>query len=146
MAKPSIVIVPGSFATHGAYQPIVDKLRTKGYPALEVFLPSTQKRIGLEPATMNEDAKKIRAVVDALIAQNKEVVVVCHSYGGVPTTQALAGAQVKRIVYLTAIAPKVGESQADAMAGPVIEAILASAVVSLPVMARRLLSVEGLRF
>lgn len=129
MAKPTIVIVPGSFAVNGAYQPIVDQLRAQGYPALEVFLLSTEKRLGLEPATMEEDAKKVRAVVEALVAQKKEVVVLCHSYGGTPTTQALAGIQVKRIIYLTAIAPKVGESHADAMAGPVIEAVIGSAVV-----------------
>ncbi|KAJ4350459.1 uncharacterized protein N0V89_009080 [Didymosphaeria variabile] len=52
----------------------------------------------------------------------------CHSYGGTPTTQALAGVPVKRIVYLTAIAPKVGQSHADAMAGPFMDAVINSAV------------------
>lgn len=126
MAKPSIVIVPGSFATPGLYQDCVLALRAKGFPALEVFLPTTQKRVGLEPATMQEDAAKIKSVAEALIAQGKEVVVVCHSYGGCPTTEGLVGVPVKRIIYLTSIAPKVGESLATAMP---IQAMLDTAVV-----------------
>lgn len=77
---------------------------------------------------MQEDAKRIRDVVEALIAQGKEVVVAGHSYGGFPTTQALAGVKVKRIVYLAAIAPKLGETYVEAI--PSIQAAVDSAVVS----------------
>lgn len=41
--------------------------------------------------------------------------VVCHSYGGTPTTQALAGVPVKRIIYLTAVVPSIGQNQIDAL-------------------------------
>lgn len=129
MTKPTIVFVPGSFSAAYVYKELVVQLRSKGFPALELILPSTQKRVGLEPATMEEDARQIRAVAEALISQKKDVVVVAHSYGGTPTTEALAGVPVKRIVYLTAIAPKVGESQADAFTSPLIQVMLDSAVV-----------------
>lgn len=36
--------------------------------------------------------------------------VLCHSYGGTPTTEGLAGQNIKRIIYLTAIAPRVGQT------------------------------------
>jgi alpha-beta hydrolase superfamily lysophospholipase len=78
MTKPSIVIVPGSFAAQGIYQDLVDRLRAKGFPALAIDLLSSQKRLGLEPATMQDDAKHIRAVAETLIGQGKEVVVLCH--------------------------------------------------------------------
>jgi hypothetical protein len=78
MTKPSIVIVPGSFAVQGCYQDLVDRLRAKGFPALAIDLLSSQKRLGLEPATMQDDAKHIRAVAETLIGQGKEVVVMCH--------------------------------------------------------------------
>lgn len=130
MAKPFIVLVPGSFAVAWAYKDLISKLRAKGYPALEIVLPSTQKRMPLEPATMSDDAREIRGVAEALVAQNKEVVVMCHSYGGVPTTQALAGVPVKRIIYLTSIAPKIGQCHRDAMPGPMIQGLIDSAVVS----------------
>lgn len=38
-----------------------------------------------------------------------------HSYGGTPTTEALVGLNVKRIIYMTAVAPKIGQSQNEAM-------------------------------
>jgi pimeloyl-ACP methyl ester carboxylesterase len=129
-SNPTIVIVPGSFATPNAYLDIITRLRSQSFPALEILLPSTQMRPGMEPATMLEDAGRVRAVVEALHAQGEEVVVLCHSYGGAPTTQALAGVKVKRIVYLAAEAPKVGQSIVDALAGPVIDGMMGSAVVS----------------
>ena len=132
MVKPTIVLVPGSFSAANNYENLIAMLRAKGFPALEITLPSTQKRLGLEPASMMDDATEIRGVAEALISQNKEVVVMCHSYGGVPTTQALAGVPVKRIVYLTSIAPKNGQSQVEALPGPIVENMLATAVVSSP--------------
>ena len=64
---------------------------------------------------MKDDADVIKRAAETLIAQGKEVVVVCHSYGGTPTTQALVGVDVKRVVYLTAIVPRVGQNQCQAM-------------------------------
>lgn len=78
MPNPSIVIVPGSFSEKGAYQPFVNAIRAKGFPAVSVDLLSSQKRLGLEPATMQDDAKRVRDVVEALLAQGKEVVVLGH--------------------------------------------------------------------
>ncbi|KAH4405957.1 hypothetical protein HBH70_136710 [Parastagonospora nodorum] len=117
MTKPAILIVPGSFAPPSIYKDIVEHLRKAGFQAVALRTPSTLKRMPLPPATMSDDASAIKGAVEAVIAQGKEVVVVCHSYGGTPTTQALAGLKVKRIVYLTAIVPKLGQSNVEAMGG-----------------------------
>jgi len=113
--KPTILFVPGSFAPPSIYASTISHLRTLGFPAVALRLPSTVKRMPLEPASMKDDADVIKRAAETLIAQGKEVVVVCHSYGGTPTTQALVGVDVKRIVYLTAIVPRVGENQCQAM-------------------------------
>jgi hypothetical protein len=42
---------------------------------------------------------------------------VCHSYGGVPTTQALVDIGVKRIIYISAIVPSVGQNNVVALSG-----------------------------
>ncbi|KAF1840403.1 alpha/beta-hydrolase [Cucurbitaria berberidis CBS 394.84] len=118
MANPTILIVPGSFAGPGIYDNIVTLLRKQGYPAFAVQLPSTQKRMPLEPAGMQEDASVIRRAAEALLALGREIIVLCHSYGGTPATEGLAGLAVKRIIYLTAIAPKVGQNHVEAMALP----------------------------
>ncbi|KAF2125813.1 alpha/beta-hydrolase [Dothidotthia symphoricarpi CBS 119687] len=129
--NPTILLIPGSFAPPTIYHPLITALRTASHPALVLTLPSTQKRHPLPPATMHDDASLIRAVTEALIAQGKQVVVVCHSYGGVPTSEALVGlgvgkeggGGVRRIVYFTAVVPRVGERQVDAvgMAGGMVE-------------------------
>jgi thioesterase domain-containing protein len=121
--KPTIVIVPGSFSAYGAYDSFVALIRAQGFPVLAVQLPSTQKRMPREPATLQEDASHVRGVVEKLIEEGEgtEVVVLAHSYGGTVATEALAGLEakdgkgVKRIVYLAAIAPRVGETQLKAM-------------------------------
>jgi len=64
----------------------------------------------LPPASMMDDADVIRRAVETLLGQGKQVAVMCHSYGGVPTSQALVGLGVKRVVYLSALVPKVGQS------------------------------------
>lgn len=116
--KPFIVIVPGSFAPPTIYQATIAHLRSAGYGAVALQLPSTVKRMPLEPASMTDDADVVKRAVEGLLGQGKEVVVVCHSYGGTPTTQALAGLKVKRIIYLAAIVPKLGQTQNTAYGLP----------------------------
>jgi hypothetical protein len=66
---------------------------------------------------MSDDASLIRRTAEMLLSQGKEVVVLAHSYGGTPTTQALVGLKVRRIVYLSAIVPAAGETNIVAMTG-----------------------------
>lgn len=77
MSKPTILIVPGSFAPPVIYKDIVENLRKAGFPAVALRTPSTLKRMPLPPATMSDDANTIKGAVEAVIAQGKEVVVSC---------------------------------------------------------------------
>lgn len=136
--KPTIVIVPGSFSAPGAYTSFLILLRSQGFTAVVINLPSTQKRFPLEPATLQDDASHVRGMIGALLAEKEgtEVVVLAHSYGGTVATEALAGmgiqgegkSGVKRLIFLSATAPKVGETQISAM--QLDEAFLPPAVVS----------------
>jgi pimeloyl-ACP methyl ester carboxylesterase len=72
---------------------------------------------------MMEDADVVRRAAQTLLSLGREVIVVPHSYGGTPTTQGLAnlvvdGRTVKRIVYMTAVVPKIGQSNVDALPFP----------------------------
>jgi alpha-beta hydrolase superfamily lysophospholipase len=121
--KPTILIVPGSFSEYGIYNPFLAQIRAQGFTALALKLPSTQKRYPLPPATLQDDAAHVRGVVEHLIneAEGAEVVVLAHSYGGTVATEALEGLGVKegkgvrRLVFLSAVAPRVGENQVSAM-------------------------------
>jgi pimeloyl-ACP methyl ester carboxylesterase len=123
MPKPTILIVPGSFSSPSLYDQTVKLLKEYGYPAVAIQLPSTVKRAPLEPATMMEDADVVRRAAQTLLSLGREVIVVPHSYGGTPTTQGLAnlvvdGRMVKRIVYMTAVVPKIGQANVDALPFP----------------------------
>lgn len=137
--KPTILIVPGSFSDYGIYDPFLAQIRAQGFTAFALKLPSTQKRYPLPPASLQDDAAHLRGVVEHLIAEDEgaEVVVLAHSYGGTVATEALEGLGgkdgkgVKRLVFLSAVAPRVGENQVSAM--KLEEGFLPEATVSLDV-------------
>lgn len=135
-SKPTIVLVPGSFSAYGVYSPFLALLRAQGFTALAIQLPSTQKRHPLPPATLQDDATHVRGVVEKLIAEKEgtEVVVFAHSYGGSVVTEALAGLEggVKRLVFLSATVPRVGENQISAM--KLREGMLPEEIVSLSLL------------
>ncbi|KIX04502.1 uncharacterized protein Z518_05372 [Rhinocladiella mackenziei CBS 650.93] len=125
--KPSIVVVPGSFSPASFYIPIVNKLRENGYEAMVENLPSASRSPPEAPATMEEDAAFFHDVFEKLADQGKDVVVVTHSYGGVPGTEATRGLAkaeraeagkpggISRLVYLTSVVPPPGNSLQDLM-------------------------------
>lgn len=125
-------IVPGSFTVPRFYIPLRDAVIAAGYEASITPLLSAGKRDGHPPATMEDDAQHIRKANEALLKQGKDVVLVMHSYGGIPGTESVEGllktereaagkaGGIIRLVYLTALAPEVGRSINDVMA-PLME-------------------------
>lgn len=133
MSKPTILIVPGSFGPPHIYSTLISHLRSAGYPSFALQLPSTVKRMPLPPASMSDDADAIRRAVEIVVEDGRECVVVCHSYGGTPTSQGVAGLKVKRVVYLSAIVPRVGETQISALWGDGGELPMEETVSLLPI-------------
>lgn len=128
MSKPSIILVPGSFALPEFYDETVNAVAQKGYDIRALHLPSVgaatgQGREGPLP-TMNDDAAFIAKEVEKVADQGKQVVLFAHSYGGVPVTQSLRGLSVKdrqkqgkpggvvALGYLTCLVPAVGQTAA----------------------------------
>lgn len=54
---------------------MVDLLKTHGFPAVAIELPSTTNRSPRDPATMGEDATAIKTAAEALLGLGREVVV-----------------------------------------------------------------------
>lgn len=106
MANPTVVLVPGAWQTPAHYEPFV-----KSIPDIDVRtvrLPSS----GFDAdalGDMYDDAAEVRKVVSSI---DGPVLVLAHSYGGVPVTEALDAAtdNVRRIVYLVSFPLDVGES------------------------------------
>jgi hypothetical protein len=126
--KPAIVIVPGSFTPASFYSSVVDKLKQAGYPTVEVAqYPSIGRRDPEPAATMYDDSNFVHEFVEKLADVGDDIVVVAHSYGGVPTSQGLKGLSkahrqleggkggVVRVLYVAALTPLLGQSLGSLM-------------------------------
>lgn len=120
-----LVIVPASFAPVAMYDEWVAHLAEHGVRAVVVDLPSVGPREGLPPQTMTDDANEISKVAGELLDSGEDVVLLTHSYGGIPGTQSLEKVShkarqavgksgVKTIVYMTSVVVPVGVSTFEA--------------------------------
>jgi pimeloyl-ACP methyl ester carboxylesterase len=107
----NVLLVHGAW--HGAWcwEGLAAALRAEGRRTFTVDLPSASAAAGND-AGMYDDARVIRKQL-ALI--DGPVVVVAHSYGGFPATEAAAAAaNVSQLIYVTAFQTEAGESVATA--------------------------------
>jgi len=130
MSKPYILIIPGSFSLAEFYDSIVNPLAAKGYEIKAISLPTVGLKTGPkeEPLpTMYDDAAFIAKEVTRLADEGKHVILIPHSYGGVPTTESMKGLSVEerqkqgkkggiiRIAYMTCLVPALGKSASEVL-------------------------------
>jgi surfactin synthase thioesterase subunit len=84
----TLVIIPGSFASTTSYKTFTDSLSRNVVESEVIDTPSVGRREG-GPKTMSDDAAEITRVASTLLNRGKEVVLMTHSYGGIPGTQSL---------------------------------------------------------
>jgi len=82
MSKPTFVLVPGAWHSPDTFDGVISGLETHGYSSVKVTLSS----VGGNPPTYDfkEDVDAILAAVTKLAEQEKNVIVVAHSYSGQP--------------------------------------------------------------
>ncbi|KAF2103363.1 alpha/beta-hydrolase [Rhizodiscina lignyota] len=121
--KPIIIFVPGAWHIPWHYSAVMGLLIAAGYDAKSLELPS----VGTGPPVQSFDADvaAVRALVLLEIEKGRDVIVVAHSYGGAPTSEALKGTGTKDreakgrrgavvgIVFMAAFVLRVGESVVD---------------------------------
>lgn len=131
MSKPSILIVPGSFTPGHAYNNLVEKVAARGYDIRALQMPSvrleTESPTARMPPSMYEDAAFIASQATALADEGKDVVIISHSYGGVPTTECVKGLAkdarqklgkqggIVRLAYMTSLVPALGSSAGNVL-------------------------------
>ena len=107
--RPRIILVHGAWVGSWEFDPLVEILRERGWEVDALDLPSTGST-----ENMLQDAATITAAIDRA---GGPVVLVGHSYGGVPVTEAGDHPAVERIVYVAAFALDAGESVITSMGG-----------------------------
>lgn len=113
-SKPTVVMVPGAWHPPALYETMATALQKAGYTSVTASLPSLDPK-DPQATSCSADADAVRQYILRLIeTDEKDVVVLCHSYGGIPgggaahglsktsrTQQGLKGGVVG-LVYLTA--------------------------------------------
>lgn len=117
----AFVLVPGSFSPTSFFEKVVPLLESQGYIAVPTALQSAGER-PQGPATFEDDASFIKATLQKLADEGKDIVLAMNSYGGYPGTESTKGMSKKEreakgekggviaLVYLASFLPAVGES------------------------------------
>lgn len=131
MSKPSILLVTGSFCLPEFYDNVVEAVTAKGYEMRALHSPSVSLKTGPRegaPPTMDDDAVFIAGEVEKLADEGKDVILMAHSYGGVPSTQSVKGLSkterqkqgkkggIVRLAYMTCLVPPIGGTAASVLA------------------------------
>ncbi|GAA4586488.1 alpha/beta hydrolase [Planotetraspora phitsanulokensis] len=120
--RPTFLLVHGGHHGPWYWERLQGVLEKKGWTSDTVTLPSAVHEATAEPLPgMYDDAAVIRKTLDDI---SGPVIVVAHSYGGVPATEAVATAtNVAHIVYVAAYMLDVGEGMFQTHGVPVPESL-----------------------
>lgn len=88
-SKPTFVLVPGNFLPPAYYASTVKLLESHGFQTRLIVIPSTGSKL---PLISNEpDVLAICQVLEELSNSGRDIIVVAHSYGSIPTCEAAEG-------------------------------------------------------
>jgi len=89
MSKPAILLVPGAWHSPSAFSPLTNYLTQHGYTVEGISLAS----IGSSPPqpNFNADVQVIASTISKHADQGSDVIIIFHSYGGIPGTSACKG-------------------------------------------------------
>lgn len=90
--KPIIVLVPGAWHTAECFRYIIPKLEALSYPVVVINLATAG---GQNPeATHLDDIAVIHKAIIPLMNDGSEIMLVAHSYGGIPACASVEGQTV----------------------------------------------------
>jgi pimeloyl-ACP methyl ester carboxylesterase len=128
MTKPQIVLVPGAWHTPLHWSSLISSLTTHGYTIHTRQFPSVGNPS--PPTSLSADIAALRTLVSSAIGPTgNDVVVICHSWGGMVTGSGLSGLSktersaaglpggVIRTGYIAAFIVPIGISLRDACGG-----------------------------
>lgn len=126
--NPTFVFIPGAWHTPEYFQPLIDVLSSKPYsypcvtvPLISVLSPKATTSI----TTMDPDIEVILKAISAVVDRGNDVILVMHSYGGVPASESTKYFQkpeqgkgrILRLVYVCSFVLGVGGCLMDGIGG-----------------------------
>lgn len=128
--KPTIVLVHGAWHLPSHYNMLKDKLTERGFAVIQPRNASVGQASDIKGKTHLDDVAAIHEAMESPLSDGKEIIVICHSYGGIPGSAAVEGYQIherrdkgwkggiKHIVYVASFAlPARGLSLKTAIGG-----------------------------
>lgn len=119
-------MLPGSFVPASLLYPVRDAVSAQGFEFLALDLATVRLPNDTRtPPSMYDDAALIIRAVEELADQGKDVIVISHSYSGIPMSQAAAGlgknsrmsqgrrGGIIKLGYVTSFVPALGEASND---------------------------------
>ena len=86
----AFVFVPGVFQGPIFYDTVISELKQSGHDAVAVKYPTVGN--STSGTTFEDEVRAVQeAVAEFVENQHKDVILVCHSYGGVPGSRAVNG-------------------------------------------------------
>jgi pimeloyl-ACP methyl ester carboxylesterase len=114
-SKPEIVLVHGAWEEANIWQAVTPLLNNDGYQVLTVTLPGRPS----SPLSLSPDKVSLELYRDTILSAignpAQPVVLVGHSFGGIPISLAAEAAprKIRTLVYVAAYLPKDGQSLLD---------------------------------
>ncbi|KAF5653298.1 signal peptide-containing protein [Fusarium sp. NRRL 25303] len=127
--KPVIAIVQGAWHRASHYKGLVQSLTNKGFTVLQPNNVTAGNDENIKGKTHIDDVQTIRESLQPALDEGKRIVLICHSYGGIPGSAAVEGYQVH-------------ERQAKGLSGGISHVVYIAAF-ALPVKGLSLLSAAG---
>jgi pimeloyl-ACP methyl ester carboxylesterase len=126
--KPTILFIHGAWHTNEAFGQVQNYLAEAGYGIKNVQLPSSSVE-GPYVLGIDDDVEVIRNALEEIVHAKGDVVIVMHSYGGIPGSSAVRGFSktdrqkqgkdggVTQMIYMTALALDEGVSLKSGIGG-----------------------------
>ncbi|KAK4075237.1 hypothetical protein Purlil1_12711 [Purpureocillium lilacinum] len=88
VALPVVLLVPGAWTVPKAYHKLVSALEAKSFNVQVLALPTNNDQRPTN-ATCDADMQAVRKAVQPLVDSGREVIMLMHSYGGIPGTSGI---------------------------------------------------------
>ncbi|KAJ3548514.1 hypothetical protein NM208_g977 [Fusarium decemcellulare] len=128
--KPVIILVCGAWHRPSHYKQLAESLESRGFSVHQPENVTAGDASAIKGKTHLDDAAVINRAMEAPLSAGKDIVLVCHSYGGIPGSAAVEGRQcherqdkglqggIKHVVFITSFAlPAKGMSLRTAIGG-----------------------------